>query len=137
MEVRAHRVGDVVAQDHVALQLGPPQIEIAVLEPGVLGDVDATVDRERQRLAAREDDGAFGAYLDLAGCEVGVHRRGIPCHDRALDLDHPFRAHRVENLQRRVVVVGLRHHLRHAAAIPQIEKQHPTVIAALLHPGLQ
>jgi hypothetical protein len=137
VEIRAHGMSDVVAQDHVALQLGAAQVEVAVLEPRFLGDVDPAVDRERQRFAARQDDGALGADFDLAGRQIGIHRRGVARQDRALHLDDPFGAHRVENLLGRRVIVRLRHHLRHAAAIPQVEEQNAAVIAALLHPGLQ
>ena len=48
------------------------QVEVAVLEPGLLADGDPLVDLERQRRRRVEHLDERGDDLDLAGGQVGV-----------------------------------------------------------------
>ncbi len=67
----------------------------------------------------------------------GFTASGLARDHRAVDLDHPLGAHRVERRERRRRLVRLGHDLRHAAAVAQIEEEHAAVVAPPLHPGLQ
>jgi hypothetical protein len=116
---------------------GRRQVEEAVLEPRLLGDLGARVHREWQRVGLRQDDGALDQDFDLAGRHLRVDRLGFARDHRAFHLDHPLRTHRIEGGERRGRLVRLRHDLRHAAAIAQVEKEHAAVVAPALHPGLQ
>ena len=66
VEVAPRRERDLVAQDEVALELGPAQVEIAVAQPRLLGDRRVFVDRKWRRLRLVENRArSIGDELDL------------------------------------------------------------------------
>ena len=63
---------DLAAQPEGGVGAGAAQVEVAVLEPGLLPHVDVVVDRERQRRGGAEHLDVVGDDLDLAGGQVRV-----------------------------------------------------------------
>ena len=111
---------------------GPAQVEVAVLEAGLLADGHVAVDLERQRRARVEDLESFGDHLDLAGrqVEVGVALGSAP--DVPGDLDDEL----VAQLVRAALGEDLvpRDDLDDARAVAQVDEGDPAVIAPLGHP---
>ena len=112
---------------------GAAQVEVAVLEAGLLADRDPLVDLEGQRRALVEHLDALGDDLDVAGGQVGVGvALGAQPH-LADDLD--------DVLVAQVVGVALgehlvaHDHLRDAGAVPEIEEGHSAVIAPTGNPA--
>ena len=70
VEVAADRDRRVVPQDQVLLQPRPPQIEIAIAQPRLLGDRRVLGDRERRRLRLVQQADLGRDDLDLAGREL-------------------------------------------------------------------
>ena len=119
------------AQPHRAGGRGPAQVQVAVLQAGLLahGLVERRRDLERQRLGLVEHDDLGGDELDLAGGEVRVLVARRPATDLAGHLQHVLRAQTVRD--------GLvaDHHLRDARRVPQVHERDPTVIAPPVHPA--
>ncbi|GAB4002358.1 hypothetical protein GCM10029992_40320 [Glycomyces albus] len=111
---------------------GAAQVEVAVAQSHVLGDVDVLVDLERQRGGLGQDGERVGGDLDLAGGELGVLVPGRAAGHDAGDLDAELVAQ---------LVCGLRglgvpeHDLDDARGVAQIDEFHPAVIAAPRHPS--
>ena len=103
VEVVPERQRDAVAQPDVALQPRPAQIEIAILQPRLLGDVRVLGNRERRRLGLVEDAQLARAHLDLAGRHVGVDRLRRAALDPAEDRDDELRPQPLGALEQRVV----------------------------------
>ena len=132
VEVLAQRHRDAVAQADVVLQLRPAQIEIAILQPGLLGDVLILGNRERRRLRLVEHAHFPGAHLDLARRQRQVHRVGRPALDLADHGDDKLGPHPLDPLQQRIV--ALDNHLGQAVAIADVDEQQRTEIADAMHP---
>ncbi len=58
------------AQDHVAVQLLPPQVDEAVFEADVLGEFLVARDLHRQHLGRRLHHQLGGAQFDVAGRQL-------------------------------------------------------------------
>src|SRR5690606_35311359 len=127
---------EVVAGEHRAggrVDLGPQaqgvrrtrtaQVEVAMLEPSLLADLDVLVDRERQRVGGRQDLHRVGDDLDLTGGDGRVLvALGASLH-RADDLD----AELVAQLVRDVLAHD---DLRDATGVAQIDEGHAAMVAA-------
>ena len=87
-EVVPHLQDDVVAQHQRPLHLGPPQIEIAILQPQVLAGQLHRRREERGVVALVEQLQLLRPQLDLARVELGVGRALGPMGDLARDADH-------------------------------------------------
>ncbi len=68
-----------------------------------------------------------------AGRLLGVDRLGRAGLHLAIDADHPLRAHRFGQLERRGI--GVDHQLRHAVVVAQIDEQQAAVVAHAVHPA--
>ena len=114
---------------------GPAQVEVAVLQPGLLADGDPLVDLERQRGGGAEHLELGGDHLDGAGGQVGVRVALGPQRDLADDLDAVLVAEvvRAGGLQHLVP----HHHLDDAGGVAQVEEGHPAVVAAAGDPAGQ
>ena len=128
-----------VAQDQVGLQLGPPQVEVAMLEAQLLSrQFFGLPARHRNcgRLGRAGDAQQRGVHLDLAGRELGVAHRRRASHDLAFDEQHRFRAHglRAGHDFRRGPSRADRD-LHESVAIPEIEKHDPSKVAAAMDPA--
>ena len=110
--------------------MGPDaaQVEIAVLQPSLLADLDVLVDRERQGSRRAEHVDLVGDDFDVAGGQVGVGVALRAGRHGAGDLDAVLAAQAVGH--------GLvaHHHLHDAAGLAEIEERHSAVVAALGHP---
>ena len=87
VEVAANRHRHAVAQADVVLQARPPQIEIAVAQPHVLGHRRVLGDLERRRLRFVEHADLAREHLDLAGRELRIDRVFRSALDRSGDAD--------------------------------------------------
>ncbi len=99
--------------------LGIPQIQIAVLQPGVLPGLPRVVDLKGQLvvLAASQHPQLFRHHLDVAGGQLGVLAGTLP--HRAGDGDNALL---VERLHLGHHVLCLNDHLGHAVQVPQHQK---------------
>ena len=104
------------------------QVQVAVLEAGLLADGDVLVDRERRGRGLVEDDDVVHVDLDLAGRQVGVRGAlGAQPH-LARHLDDVLGAQRVRDLL-------AQHHLGEARGVAQVDEGDPAVIPAATHPA--
>src|SRR5690606_6935750 len=106
-------------------------VEVPVLEPDLLVDVDVALDGERQRRGLRQHLDVGGGDLDLPGRQLGVLVALGP--DPALpgDLDAELRAQVVRG------VLLTEHHLRGARGVPQVDERDAAVVAAAADPAGQ
>jgi hypothetical protein len=74
VEVVSQRQRDAVAKPKVALQSRPPQIEVAILEPDLLGDVGVLRNGERRSLGLIQNANVARPHLHLAGWHARVGR---------------------------------------------------------------
>ena len=116
-----------------AAELGPAQVEVAVLVADLVGDRRGLVllDRERQHGRLAEDLDGGGLDLDGAGGQVGVVVALGPAGDGADDAQAVLRAQRVGH----GLVVD--DHLDDAAGVAQVDERHAAVVAALGHPAAE
>ncbi len=119
----AGRLVDLAAQPERGSRAGAAQVEVAVLEPRLLTDLDVLVDRERQRRRGTQHHDVGGDDLDVAGREVGVLVAGLAGDDLAGDLEAELAAEAVGH--------GLvtHHDLDDAAGLAQIQERHSPVVA--------
>ncbi len=107
------------------------QVEVAVLEPGLLADGDPLVDLERQRGGGVEHLDEARDDLDLAGGQVGVDVAPVTGGDLADDLDDVLAAQVVRRPGQHLVA---RDHLHDAAGVAQVDEGHAPVVTPLRHP---
>ena len=107
------------------------QVEVAVLEPGLLADGDPLVDLERQRRRGVEHLDQAGHDLDLAGGQVGVDVALVASGHLADDLDDVLAAQIVRGTGEHLVA---RDDLHDAAGVAQVDEGHTPVITPLRHP---
>ena len=119
--------------------LRTPNVDVAVAHPHQLIDIDRLfVDRERRRLRRVEHFNLLGQHLDLAGRQVGIDRRLAARRHFARNPQDVLVARLVGRRVGSVVLIaGPHHHLHDAVAVPQVEKDQPSVIAAAMHPAGQ
>ena len=112
-----------------------PQVEEAVAQPDVLGELLLARDLHRQHVGTRLHHDILGAQLDRAGRQPRVHGRRIARHHRAGHRDHALGPHRVNGYE------GLRSGgedaLRHAVMVAQVDEQQAAVVALAVHPARQ
>ena len=136
-EVVADGAGDLRARDQVLLQLGPAQIEVAVLEPQRLVGLELVLDGEGRRVGLREHLEIRGPHLDGAGRQVGVLVAAARLH-LAGDADAVLGAQvGGEREQRRGRLRRIEHQLREALAIAKIDEHAAAVIAIARDPAGQ
>src|SRR4029079_17286391 len=119
-------------QDHVLLDPRTPQIEIAVAQPHLLGDLRVLVDRERRGLGVVEKRYLRAVDLDLAGLQLRV--------DGFLRARFDAADHADDELGAQPLGLGLERfavhdHLRDAVAVAHVEEQHAAEIAHAVHPA--
>ncbi len=124
----------LVAQADVALHPGPAQVEVAVLQPQLLGGLGRVGDDERRHLRGREDVKLEGLDLDLARGDVLVD--GGPSADKAPDPDHEFGAEPLGFLGE-LRPVGLEDDLGQAFAVAQVDEDEMAHVAGLVDPAAE
>ena len=109
-----------MAQFDVALQVGPAQVDVAILQAHLFVGQHRVGGRERQRLAVVEDAQLVGNHLDLAGRNVLVDRVRVAQLHVADDGDHKLGAHRGGPVVDFSAGIGSDHNLRDPAAVAQV-----------------
>ena len=124
---------DGAAEHQIPLLLLPPQVEEAVAQAQILGEVLFARHLDRQHFRGGLHRDLAHAQLDLPGRELRVHRPGFPRHDFPGHRHHAFGADRIEGLEARR---ALRHDaLGQAVMIAQIDEQQPAMVALAVHPA--
>jgi hypothetical protein len=136
VEVLPDRGGQPVAQDDVALQAWPAQIEVSVFEPDVFRNRRIIGNRERRRLCLVEHSELTHDDLDLARRDLGIHRVRGPAANLTADADDVLRAQAL-GLRHQRLVVFVENHLRHAATIAHVDEEQPAKVANSMYPSEQ
>jgi len=130
-----------MAQHQIGLELGPAQVQMAVLEPQLLGRELlplAASDRDGRRARRPHDAQHGGMHFDLPRLEVGIlHIRGAR-HDLPFyqeDRLHPDRLRRGNRVGRRPRRAD--RHLHQSVSVTQVEKHDPAQVPAAMHPSAQ
>jgi hypothetical protein len=86
----AHLEDDAMAQRQIALRARPAQIEIAIVQPGLLAGVDLVLDDEWRRLGGIQDAqlGGKNFYLAAGQLRIGL----LPQRHAPANGDNIFRA---------------------------------------------
>ena len=138
-----HEVADVlvhaVAHLDGAHHRRTPQVDVAVLQPQHLIDLDVVANGEGRRLGLVEDLERGGLDLDVAAAEVGVLGRLGALDDVAGDAQDVLAAHAGQRGERGVgaVGVGVEDDLHDAGAVAQVDEGDAAVVAAPVHPAGQ
>ena len=85
--------------------------------------------------AADSTSSSCDEHLDLTGRQVRVHGLRRPRLDRAVDPDHPLRAHLLRRLEGRRIRIG--HDLGQAVMVAEVDEQQPAMVADAVHPAGQ
>ena len=135
VHVAAHLHGHAVAQLQVALEPGPAQVEIAILEPNVLGGVELVLDGKGWRLRFGQDADLAGQHLEGARGQLRVHRLRGPARDLAHDRENVLAAHLVRGAVGLGGHLGPGHHLADPLAVAEVQEHHPPEVASRGHPA--
>ena len=128
---------DLGTQDDVALHARTAQIDVAIFEPRVFGDISGFVHGEWRREGRIENPDAVGDDFDFAGCEVGVDVLLRALRDVAFDGDDVFGADLFSALVDSLGDAGLEDDLGDAVAVAQIGEDHGAMVAAPMNPSHQ
>ena len=131
----AHRIDDPAAQHDVGVQLFAPQVEEAVLEPGVLGVRQVAEDRQRQLAGRPEHFDVAHVNLDQAGRHVGIFGALGALADLAVDPHDVFGAQLFGLLEGGRIRID--HALGDAVMVAKIDEQHAAVVADAMAPARQ
>ena len=133
VEIIPGRLGDPVAQQQVALQIRPPQVEVPVFQPGGLGGGAVLHDFEGGRFRLAQHPQLAHGDFHVAGGDVRV-LRGANAH-HAPRRQHVLAA-RGEGLVKRLTGGALvKGQLDDAGAIPQIDEYQLSQIPLPLYPA--
>ena len=133
IEILPHRHGGAIAQHQVLLHRLAAQVDDAVREAHRLREI-LVVELERRRERGVEDLDVVREHFDFARGDVRINGAfGTPAHE-AGHLQHEFVADLFRRCESRLAV-GIRHHLREALAVAQVDENHPAVVAAAVRPA--
>ena len=128
-------VDDPGPQDHVPLQLLPPQVQEAVAEAHILRIRVLAHDLERQHVGRGLHHQVRDAHLDLARRQLRVHCRRLPRHHLPGHGDHALEPHRLGRRKRGTP--RRQHTLRPPVMVPQVDEQQPAMVALAVYPAGQ
>ncbi len=126
---------DPVAQHDVLVNPLAPKVDEAVLEADILWVFLLARDGQRQFLGRRLNCGGLGKDLDIAGRQVGVARFLRTCLHHAVDGDDALGLQRIQQGERLAVLV--RHDLRDAVMVAQVDEQDTAMVALAVDPAGQ
>ena len=129
--------GGPVAGDEVALHARPAEIDVTMLQTDVFRDVDPVFDHEGRGLGGIQDAQLVDQDFDCTGGQVGVDHVGRPAGHHAPDADDIFVSDNMGLFMDVPVVVGVEDHLGESEPVPQIDKDNPAMIPAVLDPAGQ
>lgn len=132
MEHLARDAVDLAAKPHGLRRSAAAQVEVAVLQPGLLTDVDPVVDGERQHRRLRQHRQVGDEHLDVTGRDVGVLVALRPSGHLA---DHPQAVLGPQVVRPLGHLTFAENHLCHTAGVPQVDEDHPAVVAPPSHPA--
>ena len=125
--------GDLMPHPQIPLQLGTPQIEVAVFQPGRLGRVAVLDDLEGRCLGTGQDPQLLHLDLDVTGGQFGIDRGTHPYPaSGGEDVFPPHTPGFLEHSGRRGLVKG---ELDDTGAVPQIHEDQLPKIPLPLHPA--
>ncbi len=135
IEEAAEGAGRLVAQHHVLLHLRPAQVDDAIDQAHVFGEV-VVIKLERRRHRGVEYFQLVAEDLDLARRHVGIlgARRAAP--HLAGDPQHELAAHGLGQLEH-LGTIGIADHLGEAFAVAQVDEDHAAMIAAAVVPAAE
>ena len=143
-EIRQGQSGplqETVPQSKVSVEFGPPQIEVAVLQPSLLRGQFLALgapNGNRRCFRGSHDAKASGVHLDVSSSHIRVPGAHRPGRDRALYQHHGFCAHSLgPGDDVGLTPVRIEHYLSDALSIAQVEEHDATEIAAAVHPATQ
>ena len=137
VEEAADRHGGLVAQLEVVTEAGAAQVQVAILEPQVLGGGNIVLNGERGCPGLVQQKQRRGQHFDLAGTDGGIYRFRISLQHRASNHHHILRPQPLRLLVNFRGLVGFDKHLGHPFTIPQIDEDKVSQIAASGHPAHQ
>ena len=111
------------------------QIDVAVLQAHVFSHAGVLFHGERRRARFVEYPDIAGHYFHFAGGQVGIHRAGAARGHRAFHRDHVFRPHLLGAPVHALADVFVKHHLRQAPAVAQIDEDDSAMVAPAMHPA--
>ena len=115
------------------MDLVAPEIEEAVPQPLLFGNLLRARHLKRQHFGGRQHLEPIGHHLDAAGRQRRVDVLVGARDDLARHADHAFQLHGLGGFER--VGVGREHDLRHAVVIAQVDEQQIAVVALAMHPA--
>jgi hypothetical protein len=135
VEILAHGTRGRVAHAQDLLHRGAAQVEEAVLEPHLLGDL-LVVHQEGRRGSHIEDLDLVREDLDLAALQVRIHGAFGTAAHQARHAQHELVAHAVRGGEG-LLAVGVAHHLHETLAVAQVDEDHAAVVAAPMRPPVE
>ena len=133
VEVAAHRARGRVPQPERLLHRLAAQVEVAILEAHLFGQV-LLVDHEGRRGGGIEDLELVGEHLDFPASQGGVHRALGAAADDPRHAQHELVAHAVGRREGRGAI-RVADHLHQALAIAQVDEDHAAVVAPAVRPA--
>ncbi len=120
-----------------ALHFRTAQVEVTILQPQRLVDIDAVFDEER-RVFGRVHNFEFGnLHFDFAGRQVRVHRFRITLDDFTANGQHVLVARTICDAVRVAGKFRVEHDLHKSAPVAQVNEQDAPEVAAALYPAVQ
>ena len=114
----------------------PAQVEVTVLEPGLLADVFRLVRRKGRCRCLVQDRQGRSLDLDGPGGQFRVGHARFARHALALDLDHVLVAQLISQIVG-LFELGMEDDLREAFAVVQVDEDHAAVVAVAIDPAGQ
>jgi hypothetical protein len=120
-------------ENDVAVRHASPEVEVPIRKPQVLGRGIFRKDGKRREVGGSEHLEIPDGKFHLPGRKFLIHGIGrAPVHD-AVETHHRLFG-QVGQLPLKFPV-GMNHHLREAVVVPQINEQHPAVVAPAVDPA--
>ena len=132
IEVVAHLVGKPVPQGQRLLERIPSQVKVTELGAEILAAVALVLDGERRHRGLVEDVYRLKPDLDVACTHLRV--LALTLDYLTGGLDDIFTAQRGRGLHQSCVCVRLKHELRDAIAVTQVNESHSAELPGPLHP---
>ena len=137
VQAGADGLAGLVPQDQGLGHLRPPQVDIAVSEAQLIGDLGLLVQRKGRGLAFVQDPQLVDQHLDFAGLELGVdHPLGPRCH-LAAHGDDPLAPQGMSLGVNLGVALRIKDHLGEAPPVTQVDEDNPAVVSTSQYPAHQ
>ena len=135
VQVTAHGRCGPVAQDQIALQTRPAQVDMTVFEARALSHVHIVFDEERRGLGLIEDLEFSRHHLDGAGGKIRIDHAFGSVPNLAADSQHVLAADGLGLVVRLGSQFGVEHDLGDPLAIAQVDENDAPVVPPPQHPA--